>query len=314
MKCGWRGMNGTQRRIALGFLGTFLLIVALIMVANAESQLADFKADGVHVRPDLVWSWEWTSMIGWLSVYPLLWIAVQRIRPPRVPWGMVAVAIVLGSVLVSAWHIGAMTILRRLYYDAVGQGPYRFFYGIENPILYEFRKDVPTYLQFLGLAALAQWLIARAATVEVHAAAPSTLSVSDGALTHLVPLGEIESIVSAGNYVEVSWQGRALLHRTSLSAIEAELGEPFLRIHRGRLVRRAGDASDSDRQVGRLHRRTGIWRHTARQPSIPTIGPMTIMGMGRQLPQRRPRANPCGAVDAWHYDQQEPAAEFKRCG
>jgi hypothetical protein len=234
---GWRGMNGTQRRIALGFAAAFLTIVVLIMVANAESQLADFQSNNVHVRPDLVWSWEWSSMIAWLSLWPLIWIAVRVVRPPRVSWWMVAVAILLGGVAASAWHIGLMTVLRRFYYDAVGQGPYRFFYGIENPILYEFRKDVPTYLQFIGLAALAQWLIARAATPPSEG--PGTLAVNDGAVTHLVPVVEIESIAAAGNYVEIAWGPRSLLHRATLAAVADELGDAFVRIHRGRLVRRA---------------------------------------------------------------------------
>jgi hypothetical protein len=231
-------MNGTQRRIALGFLAGFLTIVGLILIANAETTLADLASSGAHIRPDLVWSWEVTSMIAWLSFYPLLWIAVRRVRPPRFSWPVVAAALVLGSVVASAWHVGLMVALRHLYYDAVGQGPYRFFGVIaDNRILYEYRKDVATYLQFVGLAAIAQWLIARAATPPTEGA--KTLAVADGAVTHLIPIEEIESIASAGNYVEVAWAGRTLLHRTTLSAVEAELGGAFLRIHRGRLVRRA---------------------------------------------------------------------------
>ena len=230
-------MNGTQRRILLGFIVLFLAVVALIMVANAESSISDLAASGATIRPDLVWSWEWTSVIGWLSLYPLLWRAVARVRPPRFSWGIVGIALVIGSLVASGWHIGVMVALRRIYYDAVGQGPYHFFNVIDDRLLYEFRKDVPTYLQFIGLAAVAQWLIARAATPPVEG--PSTLAVNDGAVTHLVPVGEIESISAAGNYVEIAWGPRTLLHRATLAAVEAELGGAFLRIHRGRLVRRA---------------------------------------------------------------------------
>jgi hypothetical protein len=235
---GWRGMNGTQRRIALGFLAGFLVIVGLIMVANAESTLADLTSSGAHFRSDLVWSWEVTSMIAWFSFYPLLWIAVSKIRPPRFSWPVVVVALLLGSVIASAWHVSLMVLLRHLYYDAVGQGPYRFFGVIaDNRILYEYRKDIASYLQFVGLAAIAQWLIARAAILPAEGT--KTLAVVDGAVTHLIPVDEIESIASAGNYVEVAWAGRTLLHRATLSAVEGELGDAFLRIHRGRLVRRA---------------------------------------------------------------------------
>jgi hypothetical protein len=234
---GWRGMNGTQRRLVLGFVAIFLTIVALIMVANAESSISDLAASGAHIRADLIWSWEWTSMIGWLSLYPLLWIAVARIRPPRVSWPLVAAALVVGCVLASAWHMGVMIVLRRVYYDAVGEGPYRFLGVIDNRVLYEFRKDIATYLQFVAIAAVVQWLIARAATAPAQR--PSLLAVNDGAVTHQVPIDEIDTIASAGNYVEIAWAGRTLLHRATLASVEKELGEAFARIHRGRIVRRA---------------------------------------------------------------------------
>ncbi|WP_169804996.1 LytTR family DNA-binding domain-containing protein [Sphingomonas asaccharolytica] len=236
---GLRGMNGTQRKLAAGLVAGFLTIVALIMIANAESSIADLHASGAHIRPDLVWSWEWTSMIAWLSVYPLLWFGVATIRPPRFSWPLIAAALVIGSLIASGWHIGVMVVLRRIYYDAVGQGPYHFFGVVDDRLLYEFRKDFATYLQFIIIAAVGQWLIARAATPPNADASPRTLAVADGAVTHLVPVEEIESIASAGNYVEIAWGPRTLLHRATLAAVEAELGEAFLRIHRGRLVRRA---------------------------------------------------------------------------
>ena len=234
---GWRGMNGTQRKLALGLAGVFLLIVAVIMFANAESSISERSANGQHIRADLIWSWEWTSMIAWFTVYPAIWFAVKWIRPPRFPWIAVGVALVIGCVIASGWHVLLMVGLRRVYYAATGAPPYNFFDGLDNKPLYEFRKDIGSYLQFVGLFAIAQWLIDRAATPVADG--PTMLAVNDGAITHMLPVDEIESIASAGNYVEISWQGRTLLHRATLAAVEAELGDRFLRIHRGRLVRRA---------------------------------------------------------------------------
>ena len=229
-------MNGTQRRLALGLAAGFLVIIAVIMIANAESQLSDQHAAGVFLRSDLVWSWEWTSMIAWFTIFPVLWLAVKHVRPPRVSWATVGIALVVGSAIASTWHVLLMVGLRHLYYAATGGGTYRFFDGIENKPLYEYRKDIGSYLQFVGLFALAQWLIARAATPPEGPA--KTLAVNDGAVTHRVPVAEIESIAAAGNYVEIAWLGRTLLHRATLSAVEEELGDAFVRIHRGRLVRR----------------------------------------------------------------------------
>src|SRR3546814_19754976 len=65
-----------------------------------------------------------------------------------------------------------------------------------------------------------------------------SLAIGDGSVTHHVPVDEIESVAAAGNYVEFAWAPRTLLHRAPLAALEAELGVAFVRIHRGRLVRR----------------------------------------------------------------------------
>ena len=233
-------MNGTQRKLALALAAGFLLIVATIMFANAESSLSDLRANGHFLRADLVWSWEWTSMIAWLTIWPVIWLAVKHIRPPRFSWVVVGIVLVAGSLIASAWHVLLMVGLRHLYYAASAGGTYTFFDGIENKPLYEYRKDIGSYLQFVSLFALAQWLIARAATSPAAASeGPGTLAVGDGAVTHHVPIGEIESIASAGNYVEIAWGPRTLLHRATLAAVEAELGSAFVRIHRGRLVRRA---------------------------------------------------------------------------
>lgn len=53
-----------------------------------------------------------------------------------------------------------------------------------------------------------------------------------------VPIGQIRWLASAGNYVELHLDGRSLLHRTTLGALEQRLppGE-FLRVHRTALLR-----------------------------------------------------------------------------
>ncbi|MGN6376775.1 MAG: LytR/AlgR family response regulator transcription factor, partial [Sphingomonas sp.] len=81
--------------------------------------------------------------------------------------------------------------------------------------------------------------IARAATPAVAPSATPMLPVPDGAVTHSVPLDEIESVTAAANYVEIAWGDRRLLHRATLAALEEQLGDGFVRIHRSRLVRRA---------------------------------------------------------------------------
>ncbi|HET8612502.1 MAG TPA: hypothetical protein VFL92_07015, partial [Sphingomonas sp.] len=216
---GWRGMNGTQRRLALMFAGGFALILVLVGIANAESTLSEFATQGIAEPPGHVWIWEATSIAAWITTFPAIWQAVARIRPPRVSWGGVAAALVLGSLIASGWHIALMVAFRKLIYAAEGEH-YRFFGIIADRLLYEYRKDVVAYAQFVSLAAVVQWALARAATPPAEP--PRTLAVSDGAVTHHVPADEIASVSAAGNYVEIAWGQRTLLHRATLAAVADE--------------------------------------------------------------------------------------------
>jgi hypothetical protein len=168
------------------------------------------------------------------------WYAVRALRPPRLRWPWAALLHLLLVIPLSFGHIALMVGFRLLAWWVMGDH-YEFRSPDGTPITYELRKDVATYVELVLTVFLIQWLVARyaAPAPEPAAAAPLTLAVSDGSVTHHLPLAEIEHIAAAGNYVEIAWRGQRLLHRATLSGIEAELaGTGFVRIHRGRLVRK----------------------------------------------------------------------------
>ena len=231
---GWRGMNGTQRRLSLLISGGFVVILGAIMVANASSMVSDFAAAHIPVTPGHIWMFEASSITAWLTEMPAIWLLVAWLRRATLPWWAIALIVAAATVPASLWHIGLMVAVRSAAYAVQGEH-YRFTVGGANPLLYEYRKDVGTFLQFAAVALVAQWLIARASTPEAER---RTIEVSDGAVRHNVPVDEIESVSAAGNYVEIGWAHRTLLHRATLASVEEELGEAFVRIHRGRLVRR----------------------------------------------------------------------------
>ena len=112
---GWRGMNGAPRRVALLAAAGFVTILCAVLIANAESSISDLRASGSRIPDHLIWSWEWTSMLGWLSLCPALWWAVGRVRPPRFGWPIVAALFLAGSIAASAWHVCVMVALRHTY-------------------------------------------------------------------------------------------------------------------------------------------------------------------------------------------------------
>jgi len=86
----------------------------------------------------------------------------------------------------------------------------------------------------------------------------------------LVPVGEIEAVMAAGNYVELVTRGGRHLLRQTMADIESQLDpEAFVRIHRSTIVRRVeireirpdphGDA-DVVMVSGAVHRLSRAWR------------------------------------------------------
>jgi hypothetical protein len=236
-------MNGAQRRVALLAAAGFAIVLLMVLVANAESTISDLAAANASVPEHLVWCWEWSSILGWLSIAPLIWWAAGRLRPPRFGWPIIAAAALIGSALASAWHILVMVGLRHVYYAATGEGPYRFFGTVGDRVAYEYRKDLVTFVQFVAIALAVRWIIDRQAdaptadTAPRLAGAPRHLVITDGPTRLSIPLHEIESFAAAGNYVELAWAGRTLLHRATLAGVAEALGDSFVRIHRGLIVR-----------------------------------------------------------------------------
>lgn len=239
-----------RRRLALGLLAVYLAVFLVQGWANGSSMAADLADAGVAVPRRHVWIWEWSSIALWLALSPVLWRLVAAVRPPRFGWPATLALHLLATVVVSHLHVAGAVTLREAAYALEGAD---YDFGPWWPRwLYEYRKDLATYVLLAVFMAVGQHLLARAGEAEPLSAEPGepVLRVPDGPVTRHIPAGEIEHVAAAGNYVELDWRGRALLHRATLAAVEAELGDRFVRIHRGRLVRRDAVRAVAVNQAG----------------------------------------------------------------
>lgn len=234
---GGAGTSGISPKLLLVMLLTALLAYAVIQtLANASSIIADQRAAGIEPSLFTIWVAEVTSLAAWTILILPIWWAVANWRPPRLAWPLALAAHAVMTVPISLGHVGLMVALREIVWWVAGQS-YRFSDHVMASLLYEYRKDAATYIQLGLITMLVQWILARDAAVR-DGAGRAVLSVSDGSITRRVPVAEIDHVEAAGNYVELDWDGRTLLHRATLASIEKNLGEGFVRIHRSRLVRR----------------------------------------------------------------------------
>lgn len=235
--------DAPRRRHLLWLIAGGIAFIAIQSVANVESTIEDMAKLGVVETRAHVWTWQLTSVAVWSALVPVIWWLTARLRPPRFGWPVAVLLHVLATVPVSLVHVLAMVALRKLAYAAGGES-----YSFDDwpmGLLYEYRKDVATYAMGLAFTGFGQWLLTRPLP---ERKAATVLEIPDGSVTHRVPIDEIDWAASAGNYVEIAWGSRTLLHRSTLAALEGQLGDGFARIHRGRLVRRAAVRSvETDR-------------------------------------------------------------------
>ena len=207
-------------------------VVVGVGIINVQS-LTHERPDYGLLRPVI---WEGSSALAhiaaaWLPLLAMLW-SLHRPRPRWLAWAIHAPAAVLYSVL----HVAGLLALRHLAYAAMGE---RYRFGPLGPeFVYELRKDVLAY----ALIGVTYWLVRRLRAQPVAApAGPAVFDIRDGARIVRAALPDILAVTSAGNYAEfVLADGRRPLMRSSLAALEAELGpKGFARTHRSWLVNAA---------------------------------------------------------------------------
>lgn len=236
----WLGMSGD----ALGTSGT-LKRTFLLAWAAAAVLVAAVNAINVitmaHERPELGIAgpliWESSS---WLSLMAFFWVpwVFHRLAPPFVRPRWLLLLHIPGAVAYSLLHVAGFVALRKLAYWAAGD-TYQFGRFLPQ-FLYELRKDALGYVLFLCGFALIEHLI-RQQLLIAEPTQSFTFDIRDGARLTRVSLKDILAVTSAGNYVEfVLEDGRRLMMRSPLSALESELGpRGFLRTHRSWLINAA---------------------------------------------------------------------------
>jgi hypothetical protein len=225
-----------------------LLLAAVWAVVNAAVNSASVASDlsrrGVAFAPAEPWIWEYSSALSLLLWLPPVLMLDQALRARvRNAWLRVA-CYGVASLGFSVGHVLTMVGLRHLAYRLAGWH-YHFGPWVEG-LLYEYRKDLLTFVVILAVAAAVRGLAARGrapagtgAAPAIAADAPTFLvrTATQGEL--LVRADEIDWVEAQGNYVALHVGNDARLLRQTLAETQARL-QPhgFIRTHRRALVNR----------------------------------------------------------------------------
>lgn len=233
-----------RRFYEVGFWVVFLLEEA---TANSITTIMDIRRAGV---PFVMWGppvWEFSSVLALLALVPaVLWM--ERRFPFRFAfWRRSLLAHALATVPFSLLHVGAMVVLRKLAYAALG-GHYDFG-DIGRQLVYEYLKDCRTYAFMLGLLYVYRFFLlqlqgeASLLTAPEDAPAmepverPERFLIRKMGKEFLVAAADIEWLEASGNYVNLYVRGHHYPLRSTMAALEPRLDpRRFQRVHRSYMV------------------------------------------------------------------------------
>ena len=227
------GTSGTLCRTFLCAFAAAATIVAAINTLNVITM--SHEEPQLGIAAPLVW--EGSSWLSLMLFFWIPWIGYRLAPPPVRPrWKLLLHLPV--AVTFALAHVTGFVVLRKLIYWLAGD---HYDFGAFFPhFLYELRKDALGYALFMAGFAAIEHLLRQQQLIETPGQT-LTFDIRDGAKLTRVSLSDILAVASAGNYVEfVLRDGRRLLMRSPLSALEIELGpRGFLRTHRSWLINAA---------------------------------------------------------------------------
>lgn len=224
------------------FLWLVVSVVTLAIVAvNALSQLTDAERRGDVLPAYMPWITEATSAVFIIPLFPVIAWFVRHLPVSSSGIKKTILCHFLLSISFSAVHVAGMVGLRKLVFSVVYGHGYSFFDVIWRDALYEYRKDIVTYLLFISLLYLMQALTRRDAALEKATREPAEERVSFKCGSRQIWLkpSDISHAKAAGNYVELYAGDSVHLVRLSMAALERQLhnvGLPIVRVHRSHLV------------------------------------------------------------------------------
>lgn len=233
----------------------------------ATSVVMEYQRRGEPLTTWEPFAWEFSSALATLVCIVLV-LRFDRsvpLSPPRI--GRKILAHLGFSVVFSLLHVLGMVLLRHLAYALAGRSYDFGDWSFE--LLYEYRKDLMTYVTIIVTVYLYRFLASRligeARPIDEGEDQPpgrysERLLVKKFGKEFLLRCDRIEWVEAAGNYMNLHSGGRIYPIRETMTGLEARLDpNVFVRVHRSYLVNldQIGEIIPQDSGDALIRMRTG---------------------------------------------------------
>lgn len=227
----------------------WILIITINGLVIATSVLMEYARDGRSIEIWEPFIWELSSGLGVLLLIPLIIRLDNKFPFNGNKIAKTCVLHLLFSITFSMLHVSFMFGLRKLLYWALG-GSYEVGDWLIE-FVYEYRKDLISYMYILGVIYSYRFIISRlkgeAKFVAEGEAEPESshnesltkrLLVKKLGKEFIINLKDVDWIESAGNYVNLHVADRVYPLRQTMNNMQERLSQDdFIRIHRSYMVK-----------------------------------------------------------------------------
>lgn len=209
----------------------------------ATTQIMDAQKHGVEMATWKAFTLEASSVFMVLALVP----ALMKILGTRFDASSLKQKLSMHlalSVAFSSLHILGMTAIRKLSYRLMGE--FYYFGDWGQALMYEYRKDLMTYITIVlviyAYRLLIRRLLGEAKYVQLgesdqDQSPPDRLLVKKLGKEFLISVEDIDWIAASGNYANLHVQERVYPMRITMNRIQALLpANQFFRIHRSTIV------------------------------------------------------------------------------
>ena len=233
-----------RRFYEVGFWVVFWLLQAS---GNSLTSIMEVRRGAVGFADWEPVVWEFSSCMVLLAMVPLVLRVEQRFPFRFAHWRRSLLVHAVATVPFSLLHVGAMVLLRKLAYAAIGC--HYDFGNTGRQLVYEYLKDCRTYAYILAFPYVYRFFLlqlqgeASLLTAPEDAPAvepverPERFLVRKMGKEFLVAAADIEWLEASGNYVNLYVRGHHYPLRSTMAALEPRLDpRRFQRVHRSYMV------------------------------------------------------------------------------
>ena len=205
---------------------------------RATSLIMEYNGRGSPIEAWKPFVWEFSSTWVAFLLVPFILMFDERYPISSQYWLKRLLMHIPLSIAFSALHISGFVALRKLIFASVNE--VYIFTDFNYTILYEYRKDVMTYISIMVVIyAYREILRLRNGEAQIEKSEEERIMVSKSGVFKFIEPSSVDWVEAAGNYVEIHVGEETYMLRATMKEIERRLGsKDFARIHRSSIIRK----------------------------------------------------------------------------